>query len=87
MTDSRALVSRVMAANKALVDALNLIRQMKDQIDQLPTALDEDLDWTQSFPKTSKGDIIGAVDGWTQVLFAFDSGAPTQKSKIYGILT
>lgn len=69
------------------------LRGMNDQIDQDPTLL------TRYFAQTPTGpggatprtdivaaDVTGAHDALNQVIIAFDSGAPTQKSKIFKML-
>ena len=86
MANARALIGRVIEANQELVAAMTKIREMKAQVEAVPTALSTPEDWASTYPDITAEEITAAIVGWEQLIFAYDSGDPTQKSKIYGIL-
>jgi len=73
---------------QALVAMIDRLRTYNDWIVQDPTMLDryfgQTPDASRGEPRTdiTKADVTAAKDAIGQVIFAYDSGAPTQKSAI-----
>lgn len=74
---------------QALVTLIQEIRGMNDWIDQDSTLIDRYFAQTGGafqggVPRSDivKADVIAAQGALNQVIFAYDSGSPTQKSKI-----
>lgn len=84
MSNPTTFMAKYETTIATLVKNLEDLRAMNDWIDQDPTLLDRYFSSTRQSPRTdiTKADVEAAKGAIGQVLFAYDSGNPTQKSHI-----
>jgi hypothetical protein len=70
---------------RALNQILQVMRNLNDQLTQDPTLADRYFASNGARTDIVSADVTAAKDAVDQVIFAFDSGAPPQKSLIYKI--
>jgi hypothetical protein len=86
MTDVRQFGADYLAAVKTLIGDLENLRTLQDRVAQDSTLFDGYLASTGARTDLQKIDLTNASGAIVQLLFAFDSGAPTQKSQLFRLL-
>lgn len=76
-----------------MVQLIETLRTQNSQIDEDPTLLDRYFTYDSTKPGSVpprqdivKQDVMDAHDAIVQIIFTYDSGAPTQKSKLFKML-
>lgn len=88
MTDAVSFSRNFIAQTNTCINALEDLRLMRDRMVQEPALSQSAADamnnaGRQDLAKVDFDNASGAIE---QILFAFDSGAPTQKSYLYKML-
>ena len=86
MTDVRQFGSDYLAGVKGFVDALENLRTLHDRVVSEPTLFAAYLASVGARTDLQLIDLQNADAAIVQLLFAFDSGAPTQKSELFKLL-
>jgi hypothetical protein len=94
MSNPNSFMHIYAAKTEQLVALIQDLRGMNDWLVQDPTLLDRYFAQSGSGPGAQgtprsdivKADVVGAQEGLDEVIFAYDSGAPTQKSKILKLI-
>jgi hypothetical protein len=88
MTDSLNFGQSFVGTVRALIDAIDAASQMQDRLNSEPTLAAE---VAQSMSGAGRADmteqvITDAASAIVQIVFAYNSGSPTQKSLLYKVL-
>ena len=83
MSNSVSFVNAYVQGLQQLNQVLQTLRGLNDQLVQDPTLATRYLGSPGARSDLVAQDITNAKDAVVQILFAFDSGAPTQKSQIF----
>lgn len=88
MTDSVTFSRTFISQINATINALEALRVMRDRLVQESTLSQTSADAMNASgrPDLSKTDFDNASSAIQQIMFTFDSGAPTQKSYLYKML-
>ena len=93
MSNPNSFMHVFAAKTEQFVTLIEDLRGMCDWLVQDPTMLDRYFDQDVSVPgggrprsDIDKDDVMAAKAAIEQVLFAYDSGSPTQKSKILNLI-
>lgn len=86
MTDVRQFGSDYLGAVKALIGDLENLRTLQDRVTQDPTLFAGYLASPGARTDLQLIDLQNASAAIVQLLFAFDSGSPTQKSELFKLL-
>jgi hypothetical protein len=86
MTQTLNFGTAYIAAVQAVIADLTALRQLQDRIAQDATLIPGYVGSAGARADLSVSDITNANNAVTQLLFTFDSGAPTQKSFLFKLL-
>lgn len=88
MSNPTTFVNNYTAQVARLVEVLEDLRIQNSRMEEDPTLL---IDYFAQKPESRRTDIVAdditnAQDAVVQVLFAYDSGSPTQKSEMFKVM-
>ncbi len=86
MTDVRQFGTDYLAGVKSLIDSLENLRVLQDRVTQDSTLFAAYLASPGARTDLQLIDLQAASSAIVQLLFAFDSGSPTQKSELFKLL-
>lgn len=86
MADVVAFGSAYISAVKVLIDDLENLRTLQARIAQDSTLFANYLASPGARPDLNGSALAAANDAVTQILFAYDSGSPPQKAKLFNLL-
>lgn len=80
--DPKSYVAEIIQANRDLINAIEKVRLYAARMDSDGSYISG----VDTNSGVTSGTLASMREGWGQVIFTFDSGAPTQKSKMFGVM-
>lgn len=86
MAEASAFFNDLFAQNAAVIQALTNLREIKDRLTQNPGLTAAYFALPSARTDIASADITAWTNATTQVMQAFDNGAPPQKAAMYNLL-